>query len=188
MRSFAVVLTLLTLLTACDTDQQTQPGPPSTATTANVHGFGLGLGLGAPGEPCPMAKHADSIDVIWAPTNATLTDAWTCSGGFPVLMYGTTQVIANPVPGLEEGPDIDKKWARSIRESGGRIETVLGRPAWVHPAGATGSLWRPEHGPDRSHSSVRVFIDHTIIVVWSTKNDVPVEELIEMANSLVRVQ
>lgn len=193
MRSFAVVLALLTLLAACGTAQQEPRHPPSPLQGANVDGMDV-PDQGAPGEPCPMAKHANTIeelqtdDRIWASTSAMLTDAWTCDGGFPVLMYGTTQIIANPAPGLEEGPDIDKKWARSVRESGGRIETALGRPAWVHPAGATGSLRRPEHGPSRSHTSVHVFVDHTIIIVWSTKNDVPVEKLIEMTNSLERVQ
>lgn len=134
-----------------------------------------------------MAKHADTVEElqtdmpIWTPADAALTDAWTC-GQAPVLRYGTIQISFERNPRTWGKIDIDKKWARTVRESGGRIETVLGRPAHVHLGDATGSLPKPAHAT--SYNSVKVVVHDTMIIVVATENDVPVERLVELTDSI----
>lgn len=153
-----------------------------------------GIGGVQPGEPCPMAKHAPSVaalqqqtDVpIWEPANATLTDAWTC-GDTPVLLYGQIQITYDDDKQAWGNIDIEKKWADRVRDRGGRVETVLGRPALVTPADATGPPTNRPVYPDPADAagrvSVMVVVDGTLISTVA-KGDVPVEKLIELTNSI----
>lgn len=134
----------------------------------------MGVPLAKPGEPCPMAKHAKSAAELntnrpfWTPANATLTDAWTC-GKTPVLMYGEIEIS------YESGwdnIDVDKKWADLIRDRGGRIETVLGRPAWVRPADNISA-----------YNNLMVVVDGTLIRALS-KGHVPIDKSVELTNSI----
>lgn len=171
-----------------DTDQQTANAQTAGERAHPPQREGVGLAV-EPGEPCLMAKHAYSVAAlqtdrrIWTPASATLTDAWAC-GNTPVLMYGKIQITYEPG---WDNVDVDKKWASLAREQGGRIQTVLGRPALVRtpdtalpnpdapavpdPADATGRV------------SVMVVVDGTRIGV-SAKGDAPVEKLIELTNSI----
>lgn len=130
-----------------------------------------------PGEPCDRAKHARSPEAlqqqtrvpVWTPASGKFTDAWTC-GSTPVLLYD--EGIQLSYQQGWDNVDVETKWARLVKSDGGRIETVLGRPAYVHPSDARG----PRNG-------VAVVVDGTAIVTVS-KPGIPIERLIELTNSI----
>lgn len=150
-----------------------QPEQQRQAVPSNVPDSMIS-GLVEPGEPCNEAKHADSIAElnsnvpVWAPANATLTDAWTC-GGVPVLLYGDIQISYQGGWGNIDPEQKITDWAA---DDGARVETILGRPAEVHPATATGP-----------RNSVLLFVDKTLIVV-TAKPGVPIEKLVELTRSI----
>lgn len=134
------------------------------------------IDLAKVGEPCPGAKHASTIAgirsatqvPIFAPARAELDDAWTC-GDTPVLMFGAIQIS------YEEGwsdIDVKEKWASLAEETGGHIENVIGRPAYVHPP--------TTEGP---RSSVMLVVDGTLIRLLAD-GDVPVGQLVALANQI----
>ena len=127
-----------------------------------------------PGDPCPGARHSttvgglDTTVPVWTAAKATLTDAWTC-GDAPVLMYGGIQVAFEP--GWEK-VDARAKWTAMVDRSGGSVQTILGSPAWVHPADVNGRL-----------NGVELVIAGTNITVLA-KSDVPISDLVDLAKSL----
>jgi hypothetical protein len=127
-----------------------------------------------PGEPCPGARHASTIAglaskvPVWAPAQAKLTDSWTC-GDTPVLMYGAIQVSFEPG---WEGVDEKQKWSEMARDYGGSVETVLGRPAYVHPATS-----------DAPREAVNVVVGGTLVRLLA-KDGVPIKNLVQLANSI----
>lgn len=129
-----------------------------------------------PGEPCDGARHARSPEElqrqtnvpVWTPASGRFTDAWTC-GQTPVLLYEGIQISYQQG---WENVDVDVKWRHMVDTRGGRIETILGRPAYVHPA--------DDNGP---RNGVLVVVDGTAIVTVS-RPGVPVEKLVELTNSI----
>lgn len=160
---------------------------------AHTPSIGDGRRLVEPGEPCPMARHAKSVKdlktnaPIWEPANATLTDAWTC-GSTPVLMYGQIQITYDWDPRVWGNIDVKAKWDRFVRDRGGRVETVLGRPAYVRSDKTAPPTNLPPNeymhrGPGRGRNAVQVVVDGTLISTVA-KDDVPLEKLIELTNSI----
>lgn len=126
------------------------------------------------GTPCPGAVHADSAQdlktaaPIWPARSSELTDAWTC-GATPVLMYGDVQIS------YENGwKEIDPatEWKALASEDGGSVETVHGKPAYVHPATETG----PRVG-------VMFVVNDTLVRLLANK-DVSVASVIKLAEDL----
>lgn len=145
-------------------------GGSSTATASRDDAYGLV----EVGSPCPGAVHANTADglrtevPVWTAKNAELTDAWTC-GGTPVLMYGAIQIS------YERGwAEIDAagEWKALASEDGGSVETILGRPAYVHPA--------TEAGP---RVGVMFVVNGTLVRLLANK-DVSVDEVVKLAQSL----
>lgn len=129
---------------------------------------------GRVGEPCPGARHASTIRglrtpvQVLAPTAGTLSDAWTC-GGTPVLLYDDVQVS------YERGwsdVDVKEKWADLAGDYGGRVSTIAGHPAYLHPA-----------TPDGPRSSVMLVVDGTLIR-FLAEDDVPLRDVVTLAESL----
>jgi len=93
------------------------------------------------GEPCTPGQQVASIAAlhstvpIWAPDGEHLKGAWSC-GHLPILWYGDAEVWfdgeAPPVPSAF--------FADQVARVGGRIQTINGRMAWVHPADAAGEM------------------------------------------------
>jgi hypothetical protein len=147
-----------------------------------------------PGEPCSMAKHAKTVEdlqtttPVWTPAGATLTDAWTC-GGTPVLMYGQIQITYDEDPRVWGTIDVKAKWDRFVRDRGGRVETILGRPAYVHsddeppPADPPGGGHWVRDPSRPGLNAVMVAVDGTLISVVA-KDDVPLDKLIEFTDSI----
>ncbi|MFL6024778.1 MAG: hypothetical protein ACJ72O_15680 [Marmoricola sp.] len=118
------------------------------------------------GEPCDGARRVSSVAAlvtslpVWQPTGEHLTDAWTC-GNVPVLMYGGVEVsIDNGYAKVDPAT----KFPRMVATDDGRVQTINGRLAYVHPADARGprnGVWilagdysihvlaKPEVGIDR---------------------------------------
>lgn len=129
------------LATAGGDSQAAGPRRAAAATSgADPRPHGDFLPVKQPGEPCEMARHASSVAgletniPIWAALGEHLTDSWTC-GSVPVLMYGGVQVT------FENGyakVDPATKFPRMVASDGGRVETINGRLAYVHPADARG--------------------------------------------------
>lgn len=155
-------------------------GTPDVSGVPLARGDGIdvprGDSIGAvePGEPCEMAVHAKGVSglrtniPVWPPANAIPTDAWTC-GDTPVLLYGDVQITYEK--GWTEF-DHEKRFAAWVRDDGGRIETILGRPAYVHPADAVGP-----------RNSVMVFVDEVMILA-TAKQNVPIEKLVRLVSSI----
>lgn len=126
-----------------------------------------------PGEPCQGARHATSIAAlatkipIWVPQGERLTDAWTC-GGVPVLMFGGVQVT------YDAGYKVDpkKKFAEMVVSDGGRVQTINGRSAYVHPA--------DDRGP---RNGVWFLIGEYSIGLTATP-DVGIDRVLEVAGKL----
>jgi hypothetical protein len=144
-------------------------GPDGTAgSTQDL--FSLAV---EPGEPCPGAVHATQLtelvtDVPVRLPAAKVDDAWTC-GSTPVLMFGDVQISYEEG---WEGVDVKEKWADMAKQFGGDVQTVLGRPAYVHPA--------DEDGP---RNSVNVVVDGVLIRVLAGPKE-SIQHLVDLANSI----
>lgn len=131
-------------------------------------------GLVGPGEPCSMAVHAARIQdlrtstTIWPASDEEPTDAWTC-GGTPVLLYDDVQVSYE---GGWGAVDVPAKWASMVESSGGSVQTILGRPAYVHPADATG----PRNG-------VMIVVGDQLVRLIA-KPEVAIQRLVDLASTL----
>jgi hypothetical protein len=86
-----------------------------------------------------------------------------------VLLYGGIEISYESG---WAGIDVAKKWADLVRDYGGSVETVLGRPAYVHPADTNG----PRNG-------VMVVVNDQLIRVIANPN-VPIDQLVDLANSI----
>jgi hypothetical protein len=126
-------------------------------------------------EKCPMAEtkatladlRKDSRAPVYLPDDVRPTDMWTC-GPTPVVMVGPIRTS------FETGWDkIDpmQKWPGLIQADGGRIETIAGRPAYIHPGTLGGK------------SAVQFVVNGTSIVILAEPTT-PVEKLIEFAKSI----
>lgn len=135
-----------------------------------------------PGEPCydakeyPINELAKMVDVpIWMPnapagSQKNFTGAWTCAGGNePILIFGAVKVSYEP------GYNMDvKDWCqRLIGENGGSVETILGRPGCSFPVAEEGTL-----------PGVLVVVDSGVLIRVVADSSVPVEKLVEVANSI----
>jgi hypothetical protein len=156
-----------------------QNSTPSATTQAPGQGSGSDepAGLVGPGEPCPGAVHGDPNSLateipIWLPAGdgeRKVTDAWTCADT-PVVVFGDIQIS------YEAGwadVDVEKKWAALAADYGGDVTTVLGRPGLVQSAEQTKG----------TNNQVLVVVDGTLVRVLS-KSDVPINELLRLADSL----
>jgi hypothetical protein len=138
---------------------------------------GNGIPVVAPGTPCPMAVHGDPMKValasrapVYLPSDgaAQVTAAWRC-GSTPVFMFDDVQLS------FESGWDnvkIPEKFEDLARDYGGSVETIQGLPAWVAPSSASAS-----------NDEVLIVKDGSAIKLLA-QGDVPVEDLIEVANRL----
>ena len=70
------------------------------------------------------------------------------------------------------GVDVEQKWADLIRDYGGNVEIIAGRPALVQPT--TG---------DTTKSQVMVVVDDTLVRVLGPEG-APAEPLVKIATSL----
>jgi hypothetical protein len=169
----AVVIALLARGYVHHTNSNTTEVAKGAAGHQTVPG-GDTLGMVEPGQPCPGARHASTVAglvtsvPIWAPANATLSDSWTC-GDTPVLMFGEIQVTYESG---WTGVDNASKWADMATDYGGSVQTILGRPAYVHEATATAP-----------RSSVSFVVGDTLVQVVA-KDGVPIDDIANLARSI----
>jgi hypothetical protein len=141
-----------------------------------------------PGEPCPDATRLGAptdlvragAGPIWMPSHAlasseTLTGSWTC-GDTPALVFEAGVTME-----FDDGWDIAdplKRWAEMAQQWGrGHVEEVLGRPAFVQPAGEKdpfGGVYRGE---------VLVIVGTTLIRVHGN-GEIPAERLADIINTI----
>lgn len=129
-----------------------------------------------PGQPCDGAtvfKTLEELDAatetpMYAPVGTTPSKVWSC-GGDPYLGYGSLEV--NFHPGWDD-INPDTKWAGMVKQSGGRVETILGRPAWVRPADRQGT-W----------PVVEVIVNGTLVTVLGAPG-VSTQEVVALAKSI----
>ncbi len=186
---------LILVLTSCGGSDAQRPegssaneGRPGSAaipaqaveTAPAAEGSGDSIALPArPGEPCWHAQRrsleglAAVADVpVWMPHTArasteTLTGAWTCGADTPFLTFGP--VTAS----YESGYSTPLDWERKAKDTGGYVETILGRPALVDPAEA-----------DEPTGEVMVIVDDGVLIRVIGDRDVPAADLVEVANSI----
>jgi len=130
-----------------------------------------------PGQPCDGATVYKTIDdlvaatatPVYAPAGRVPSKVWTCGRNNPALGYGNLEVNFRTGWG-DINPD--SKWAGMVAQSGGRVETLLGRPAWVRPADDEGT-W----------PSVDVIVNGTLITVLGAPG-ASTEDVVTLANSI----
>jgi len=137
-----------------------------------------------PGEPCAGARRLAvdkllnlSKTPVWMPNTSlanqgTLTGTWMCSG--VVLTFGGISVGFEPAGNIG---DPEKLWTDLTQGgAGGRVETVLGRPAFVQPP-------LMDKLGNKGRGEVLVDVDGTLVRVMGDGNT-PVDEMVSIANSL----
>lgn len=161
--------------------QGSAPTPARSGETApSVEDNGGFIALPVkPGEPCWQAQRrslqelAALADVpVWMPHSArasaeTLTGGWACGIDTPVLTFGPVTVS------YESGYRTPLDWQRKAKDTGGYVETILGRSALVDPAEA-----------DEPAGEVMVVVDDGVLIRVVGDRDVPVADLVEVANSI----
>lgn len=140
-----------------------------------------------PGEPCPDAKRLGLTELvtsaagpIWMPSHPvasapTLTGSWSC-GGTPMLVFDSGVTIQ-----FDHGWDIpnpSQRWSEMAQQWGrGHVEEVLGRPAFIQPAGEKdpfGEVYR---------AKVLVIVGTTLIRVHGNR-EISSGEFVEMVNTI----
>lgn len=140
-----------------------------------------------PGEPCPDAKRLELTELvasasgpIWMPSHPvasarTLAGTWSC-GGTPMLVFESGVTIE-----FDHGwevPDPLQRWSEMAQQWGrGHVDEVLGRPAFVQPAGATDPVGKVYRG------EVVVIVGTTLIRVFGN-GEIAGGELVEMVNTI----
>ena len=148
---------------------------PDASAQVPVPGTADEFGNVEPGQPCPGAVHATSISSlltearIWAPASGRPTDIWTCANT-PVLLFGAVQISYETG---WAGVDPAQKWTDMVRDYGGEVRTIQGRPAYVHAADASG----PRNG-------VMLVVDGELIRLIAPATE-SISTVVDVANSLV---
>lgn len=157
------------------------PGGQATSTGPSTPGTDFISGDIKPGEPCPAARQLALDDLkaagsppVWMPSHAAasarnLAGVFSCSGT-PTLKFPHATISYEPGWNVA---DPAARWQEMAEQWGaGRVEIVLGRPAFVLEVGEMGPL-----------GEVLVIVDNTAIRVHGD-GTLPLKALVALTNSI----